>query len=171
MVVEKIEIEEMLAQVREAVKQDKSHCPDLDIAQKFLGKVKEYDLRLVKKDKRVSESILAVNKALDLYGTAFKSYTLLNELPTREDVKNRHQYIEDLQWKFAVAHHIYACSKKDREGLTATILNFKEIFETQDGLDKLDKHEREVGPIEWEKAFAHERYTPTLIGRFWDDII
>lgn len=166
-----VEIDDMLAIAREEARHKHSVPLSLSVAQSFLPLVKEYDLRELKQpEKRVAESVRLVAKALELYRAGFKAYTLVNEVPTWEQV-NDHMYILELQQKFARAHNIFSCPKPVIESLETIIGDLRELYDTENGLEKLSEYERDVKPVDWEAAFGAERYTPTLIGRFWKDII
>jgi hypothetical protein len=169
MAIQTIDIEAILKKVEEDIRRNRVPRTDLVVAQYFWGQTKDYDLRDLPPEKRVSESQHLVEYAFGLYSRGFVSFTSVKDVPTREQLDKKHEYTQWLEKQYAKAHG-NPCSRAEAAALKLIVGDFISIYKVQHGVDKLKDFERQGNVIKWERVFDGP-ITVGKIGNFWENII
>ena len=108
-----------------------------------------YNMRVVPAELRVGEARILVGKALDLHTAAFKWFTLIQDIPTPEEVADWNNYETILKEKYAAAHHLACCPASVVAGLKRIVQDFNDLYVAGSGLNELDKAQKAGKTLRW----------------------
>jgi len=154
-----VDLDAAVGSAEESCRRDGVEVTPLSRAFYFYPQVTRFDLREVPREKRICESKRLVDKAVELFGEAFKYQTKLPKPPTPSEANNYHAYMLKLKKDYEKANNL-TCSDKTFEELRNLVSYFNELYNAQDGLSQL------IGrTVDW-SIYGGSAFTPTQVG--WD---
>jgi hypothetical protein len=132
-----------------------------------------YNMRVVPAELRVGEARILVGKALDLHTAAFKWFTLIQDIPTPEEVADWNNYETILKEKYAAAHHLACCPASVVAGLKRIVQDFNDLYVAGSGLNELDKAQKAGKTLRWGMygGEGNPPYGPMQISWDWKELI
>jgi hypothetical protein len=153
------DLDAAVGSAEEAIRRDGQAVAPLSRAYYFYPAIVNFDLRVVPRQLRVSESKRLVDKGLELFTDGFKSYTKLAKPPTPAQAQNARGYMLQLKKDYEKANNL-TCSDRTFDELKNILSYFNDLYAAQDGLTQLDGK-----TIDW-SIYGDSFFGPTQVG--WD---